>query len=377
MLKDVSVEQAQKGKAYSQGLVDKAVKRGSLTADKAQALLDRITPTADAADLAGCDMIIEAVFENRELKAKVTREAEAAAGKGVLMCSNTSTLPITGLAQASQDAARFVGVHFFSPVDTMPLVEIIAGKKTGDEAIAQAFDFVRLLKKTPIVVNDSRGFFTSRVFGTFVQEGLALLSEGWNPSSIEQAALQNGSPVGPLAVSDEVSIELAHEVREQTKRDLTAEGKPIPESPGEAVIERMIALGRKGKAKGAGFYEYPAGGGKKHLWQGLYENFVKPERLRPTAAELAEMQDRLLYITSIESARCLEEGVLRSVADANIGSIMGIGAPPWTGGVLQYINYVGARAFVARAKELARTHGARFEPPKLLVQLAENNGRFE
>jgi 3-hydroxyacyl-CoA dehydrogenase / enoyl-CoA hydratase / 3-hydroxybutyryl-CoA epimerase len=377
VIKEVSKERAEHGKDYSRKLVEKAVTRGTTTQEAGAALLERIQTTADAKDLAGCDMLIEAVFENRELKATVTREAEAQAAPNLLMCSNTSTLPITGLAAASKDAKRFIGLHFFSPVDKMPLVEIIRGKETGDEALAQAFDFVQRIKKTPIVVNDSRGFFTSRVFGTFVNEGVSMLAEGWNPASIEQAALQNGSPVGPLAVNDEVSLELTRAVRAQTARDLEAEGKSLESSPVDKLIDRMVVeFGRKGKAAGAGFYEYPKDG-KKSLWPGLTEHFVKAERTQPSAAEFAELQDRLLYITSIESIRCLEENVVRSTAEANIGSIMGIGAPPWTGGTLQYVNYVGTRAFAARAKELAEKYGPRFAPPKLLLAKAEKNERFE
>jgi 3-hydroxyacyl-CoA dehydrogenase/enoyl-CoA hydratase/3-hydroxybutyryl-CoA epimerase len=292
------------------------------------------------------------------------------------MCSNTSTLPITGLAKASKAPERFIGLHFFSPVDKMPLVEIIVGEATSDEALAQAFDYVTKIKKTPIVVNDSRGFFTSRVFGTFAREGVAMLAEGLHPMSIEQASTQSGMPVGPLAVNDEVTLELVRHIREQTKKDLDAEGKPYEAHPSDPVIDVLYELGRKGKAYGAGFYDYPAGG-KKHLWPGLVERFVKGEGKAPSDAMFADMKDRLLYVQSIETIRCLEEGVLRSVADANIGSIMGIGAPPWTGGLLQYVNYVGLPAFVARSKELAARYGARFEPPKLLVEMAEAGKTFE
>jgi 3-hydroxyacyl-CoA dehydrogenase/enoyl-CoA hydratase/3-hydroxybutyryl-CoA epimerase len=376
VLKDVSVEGAEKGKAYSAKLLEKRVGKGAMAREKADAALALIKPTASAEDLAGCDMIIEAVFENRELKAKVTAEAEAKGAPGLLMCSNTSTLPITGLAKASKAPERFIGLHFFSPVDKMPLVEIIVGEGTSDEALAQAFDYVAKIRKTPIVVNDSRGFFTSRVFGTFAREGVAMLAEGLNPMSIEQAATQSGMPVGPLAVNDEVSLELVRHVREQTKEDLEAEGKPYEAHPSDPVIDALYELGRKGKAHGAGFYEYPASG-KKHLWPGLVERFVKPEGNAPSDAMFADMKDRLLYVQSLETVRCLEEGVLRSVADANIGSIMGIGAPPWTGGLLQYVNYVGLPVFVARSKELAARYGARFEPPKLLVEMAAAGKTFE
>jgi 3-hydroxyacyl-CoA dehydrogenase/enoyl-CoA hydratase/3-hydroxybutyryl-CoA epimerase len=373
VLKDVSLEGAERGKAYSKKLLDKAVSKG-LPKEKAEATLALITPTANAEDLAGCDMIVEAVFESRELKAKVTAEAEANAAPGALFGSNTSTLPITGLAQASKAPPRFLGLHFFSPVDKMPLVEIIVGKETSQEALAQAFDYVLKIKKTPIVVNDSRGFFTSRVFATFVHEGFALLGEGRDPQTIEQAAMQAGMPVGPLAVTDEVSLELVRHARAQTIADFAAEGKTYVPHPGEPVVDRMLDAGRKGKAAGAGFYDYPKDG-KKQLWSGLRDLF-KTKKTPASPEEFREIQDRLLYIQSIETVRCLAEGVLNSVPDANIGSIFGIGAPPWTGGVLQFINYVGPREFVSHARELARKYGERFTPPDLLVQMAEKNETF-
>jgi 3-hydroxyacyl-CoA dehydrogenase/enoyl-CoA hydratase/3-hydroxybutyryl-CoA epimerase len=377
VLKDVSRTKAEQGKGYSAKLLDKAVGKGRLTRAAADDVLARIHATEDVASLEGCDMIIEAVFEDRELKAKVTKEAEKAARRGALLCSNTSTLPITGLARAAIARTNFIGLHFFSPVDKMPLVEIIVGKETSDEALARAFDFVLQIKKTPIVVNDSRGFFTSRVFGTFVMEGIAMLAEGWSAASIEQAALQNGSPIGPLAVCDEVSLELNRHVREQSKKDFAAEGKTYREGPADALIDKMcLELGRKGKAAGAGFYEYPKES-KKFLWPGLEEHFGKADRRRPSPTEFAVLRDRLLYIASIESIRCLEEGVVRSVGDANIGSIMGIGSPPWTGGTLQYVDYVGARRFTTRARELAERHGERFEPPKILVERAEKGVAFQ
>jgi 3-hydroxyacyl-CoA dehydrogenase/enoyl-CoA hydratase/3-hydroxybutyryl-CoA epimerase len=376
VLKDVSAGKAEQGKSYSAKLLETAVSRGRMTRAQADGILSRILPTEDASALDGCDMVIEAVFEDRDLKAKVTKEAEARARDGALLCSNTSTLPITGLAHASRAPKNFVGLHFFSPVDKMPLVEIIVGKETSDEALARAFDFVLRIKKVPIVVNDGRGFFTSRVFSTFVMEGITMLSEGWNPSSIEQAALQNGSPVGPLAVCDEVSLELTRHVREQAKKDFTAEGKPYPIGPADAVVDRMcLEFGRKGKAAGKGFYEYPEGG-KKFLWPELSRHFTRAERSRPSDTEFAELRDRLLYITALESIRCLEENVARSVGDANIGSVMGIGTPAWTGGTLQFVNYVGVATFADRARELAAKHGERFQPPDLLAEMASQNRTF-
>ncbi len=376
VLKDISVENAEKGKAYSAKLLQKRVAKGQLTKEQADATLALIETTAEASGLAGCDMVIEAVFESAGLKAKVTQEAEAAAEPGLLMCSNTSTLPISGLSTASQDPTRFIGLHFFSPVDKMPLVEIIMGDKTSDEALAMAFDYVVKIRKTPIVVNDSRGFFTSRVFGTFAMEGVAMLAEGYAANSIEQASVQTGMPVGPLAVNDEVSLELGRHVREETKKAYAAEGKEYKAHPSDGVIDKMCEeFDRKGRAAGAGFYEYPAGG-KKHLWAGLKEHFQRADGGVPTDAEFQDMKDRLLYIQSVETIRCLEEKVLRSVADANIGSIMGIGAPPWTGGLLQFVNYVGLKEFAARAQELADKYGERFTPPALLLEMAEKGETF-
>ncbi len=377
VLKDVSKEKATHGKAYSEKLIEKAIKQGRMTEAAGRETLGLILATERAEDLAGCDMIIEAVFEDRALKATVTQEAEAHTASNALICSNTSTLPITGLAKASRTPENFIGLHFFSPVDKMPLVEIIAGKQTSKEALARAFDFVFKIKKTPILVNDSRGFFTSRTFGSFTTEGQMMLAEGWNPSSIEQAALQNGSPVGPLAVTDEVSLELVRRVRLQTEKDLAEEGKAYELTSGDQLIDRMLLeYNRKGKAAGAGFYDYPQGG-KKTLWPGLATHFVRADRRCPSEAEFQELRDRLLYRTAIETIRCYEEGVLTSVADANIGSIMGIGAPPWTGGTLQFVNCVGLPQFLKRAQELEKAYGKRFEPPKLLVDMVARGESFQ
>jgi 3-hydroxyacyl-CoA dehydrogenase / enoyl-CoA hydratase / 3-hydroxybutyryl-CoA epimerase len=355
VLKDVSLDKAQAGREHSRRLSDKRVAAGRMSAAEQAALLARITPTESAADLRGCELIIEAVFEQRELKARVTREAEAMLAEGGVFASNTSTLPITGLAQASARPASFIGLHFFSPVDRMALVEIIRGKATSDETVARAFDYVLALNKTPIVVNDSRGFFTSRVFGSFVMEGAAMLGEGIPAPVIENAALQAGMPVGPLAVIDETSLALSVNVLEQTRADFAAEGRRHEATPGEALIERMVKeLGRKGRAAGGGFYDYPQGG-RKRLWPQLKPLFEKPG----VAWQLQELKDRLLYRQSIETARCLHEGVLTAVHDANIGSIHGIGFPAWTGGALRFI-YSEPQRFFARAAELARRHGQHF-----------------
>jgi 3-hydroxyacyl-CoA dehydrogenase/enoyl-CoA hydratase/3-hydroxybutyryl-CoA epimerase len=372
VLKDVSQEGADKGKAYSENLLKKRVSKGKSTKEKADEILNRIKATADANDLAGCDLIIEAVFENRELKAKVTAEAEAVMDATGVFASNTSTLPITGLAEKSSRPKQFVGLHFFSPADRMPLVEIIIGKETSDETLARAFDFVKQIKKTPIVVNDSRGFYTSRVFATYVLEGIALLEEGNHPRAIEAAGLQAGMPVGPLALTDEVSLSLIAHIRTQTNLDLAAEGKSIPNHSAYKVIDKMIALGREGKAKGAGFYEYPKErDAKKYLWSGLLENF-------PNTVDLFErdMIDRMLFIQSIETVRCFDENVLLTVPDANIGSIFGWGFAPFKGGTLQYINDYGVKAFVARAKELESKYGERFAVPASLEKMAAEGKEY-
>ena len=370
VLLDTTPEAAERGKAYSQGLLDKAVKRGRSTAEKRDALLAKITPTTDFADLAGCDLVIEAVFEDRAIKAEVTKKAEAVIGAGAVFASNTSTLPITGLARASSRPAQFIGLHFFSPVDKMPLVEIIVGSETDHTTLAKGFDYVQQIGKTPIVVNDSRGFYTSRVFGTYVMEGIAMLKEGVHPRSIEQAGLKAGMPMPPLALQDEVSLSLGLHVADQTKKDLAAEGKPYTEHPGMAVVRQLCEIGRVGKKVGRGFYDWAEG--DKALWPEL-------TKLYPVAAQQPaqkELIDRLLFAQANEAARCFEEGVLRSVADANIGSIFGWGFAPFHGGALQFINAMGAPAFVARARELAARFGPRFEPAAVVVQQAASGGRF-
>ena len=360
VLKDVSQENADKGKAYSQKLLDKRVSQGRMTAEKREQVLSLITATANPEDLKGCDLIIEAVFENPELKAKVTQEAEAFLADGGIFASNTSTLPITGLAKASKDDKNFIGLHFFSPVDKMPLVEIIKGQNTSAETLAKAYDYVQQIGKTPIVVNDSRGFFTSRVFGTFVQEGLRMLSEGIHPARIDMAALKAGMPIGPLAIQDEVSLTLSEHVAAETRKALQAEGKDLPRSGADEVIETMIhTFDRKGKAAGAGFYDYPEGG-KKQLWDGL-SHWKKDIDISEQ-----EMIDRFLFVQSLDTLRCYEENVLESVVDANIGSIFGIGFAPWTGGAIQFLNQYGLEKALVRANELEAKYGERFKAPQRL-----------
>ncbi|MCW5634316.1 MAG: enoyl-CoA hydratase/isomerase family protein [Rubrivivax sp.] len=370
VLLDTTQALADKGKAYSQGLLDKAVKKGRSTPEKRDALLAKIQATTSFDDLAGCDLVIEAVFEDRAIKADVTKKAEAVLAADKVFASNTSTLPITGLAKASARPANFIGLHFFSPVDKMPLVEIIVGQQTSDETLAKGFDYVLQIGKTPIVVNDSRGFYTSRVFATYVMEGIAMLKEGVHPRSIEVAGLQAGMPMPPLALQDEVSLSLSMHVADQTKKDLAAEGKSVPEHPGMGVIRQLCEIGRIGKKAGKGFYDYSEDG--KSLWPEL-------TKLYPTAAqqpEQRELIDRLMFAQANEAARCYEEKVLRSVADANIGSIFGWGFAPFHGGALQFINAMGAKAFVARARELAAKFGPRFEPAAVVVTMAEAGGSF-
>lgn len=368
VLKDVSAEAAAKGKGYSEKLVAKALERGRTTQEKGDALLARITPTSDAADLKGVDFVIEAVFENQELKHKVFQEIEDIVEPNAVLGSNTSTLPITGLATGVKRQEDFIGVHFFSPVDKMPLVEIIKGEKTSDEALARVFDYTLAIGKTPIVVNDGRGFFASRVIGTFVNEALAMLGEGVEPSSIEQAGSQAGYPAPPLQLSDELNLELMHKIATATRKGVEDAGGTYEPHPAEAVVEKMIEVGRSGRLKGAGFYEYPEGK-RAGLWPGLRETFKSGTSEPP----LQDMIDRMLFAEALETQKCLDENVLMSTADANIGSIMGIGFPPWTGGSAQYIvGYEGAlgrgkEAFVTRARELAAKYGDRFLPPDSLT----------
>ncbi|ALC27022.1 MULTISPECIES: 3-hydroxyacyl-CoA dehydrogenase NAD-binding domain-containing protein [Streptomyces] len=375
VLKDVSADAAEKGRAYSERILDKAVARGRTTRQKADEILGRITPTADAADLAGCDLVIEAVFEDPDLKRRVFAEIEHVVAPDAVLGSNTSTLPITGLAQGVKRPKDFIGLHFFSPVDKMPLLEIIAGAETSDHTVAKAVDIARQIGKTPIVVNDSRGFFTSRVISKFIDEAVAMVGEGLSPVSIEQAGSQAGYPAPPLQLLDELTLTLPRKIREETKAAVLADGGQWPQHGSEAVVDRMIdEFERGGRSSGAGFYEY-ADGARTRLWRGLADHFTVPGREIP----FEDMQERMLFAEALDTVRCLDEGVLRSVADANIGSILGIGFPAWTGGVLQYINgYAGGLPeFVARAWDLADRYGERFIPPASLVAKAKKGERYE
>jgi 3-hydroxyacyl-CoA dehydrogenase/enoyl-CoA hydratase/3-hydroxybutyryl-CoA epimerase len=365
VLKDVTIEAANKGKAYSEKIEAKALERGKTTAEKSATLLGRITPTADAKDFAGVDFVIEAVFESQELKHKVFGEIEDIVEPNAVLGSNTSTLPITGLATGVKRQEDFIGIHFFSPVDKMPLVEIIKGEKTSDDALARVFDYTLAIGKTPIVVNDSRGFYTSRVIGTFINEALAMLGEGVEPASIEHAGTQAGYPAPPLQLSDELNMELMHKIAVATRKGVEDAGRVHVPHPAEAVVEKMIALGRPSRLAGAGFYAY-TDGKRTQLWPGLRAEFKSGSSTPP----LQDMIDRMLFAEALETQKCFDEGVITTTADANIGSIMGIGFPPWTGGAAQYITgYPGGKtAFVARAKELAARYGDRFTPPASLLK---------
>jgi 3-hydroxyacyl-CoA dehydrogenase / enoyl-CoA hydratase / 3-hydroxybutyryl-CoA epimerase len=369
VLIDSTLELAEKGKAYSRALLAKDVERGKRTQAEADAILARIKPTVSYDDLAGSDLVIEAVFESREIKADVTQKAEAVIPKNAVFASNTSTLPITGLAQASKRPTQFIGIHFFSPVDKMPLVEIILGKKTSEDTLARALDYVGQLRKTPIVVNDSRGFYTSRCFGTYVYEGMAMLQEGVNPSLIENAARMAGMPVGPLAVADEVTIDLQWKVIKQTEQDL---GRKFVKPVAYDVVQKFVEeLKRPGRRFGAGFYDYPKDA-RKHLWTGLRDIYP----LAFNQLEAPEVVKRLMYIQALETTRCMEEGVVTTAAEADLGSILGWGFPAWTGGTLSYIDTIGIRAFVAECERMSKRYGKRFKPSKWLKQRAERNEPF-
>jgi 3-hydroxyacyl-CoA dehydrogenase/enoyl-CoA hydratase/3-hydroxybutyryl-CoA epimerase len=366
VLKDVSLDGAQRGKAHSEKLLAKRIARGRSDQAKADEVLARITPTADYADLAGCDVVIEAVFEDYELKKQVFAEVEAVVGPDTLLCSNTSTLPITSLQGFSSRPEDFIGLHFFSPVDKMQLVEIIRGEKTSDEATARAIDIVQQIRKIPIVVGDGRGFYTSRVFGTLIDEGARLVAEGVDPQVIERAATSAGFPAPPLAMLDEVSLTLTQHIRGEARKAAEAEGVELATNPGEELIDTLVDLGRKGRAAGAGLYDYPEGA-PKVLWPELRERWSKG-----TEVPQRDLHDRYLFRMALETAACFESGVLKDTQAANIGGIFGIGFPPHTGGPATFMtNYEGGLAgFVARANELADAYGERFRPSAWLTERA-------
>jgi 3-hydroxyacyl-CoA dehydrogenase/enoyl-CoA hydratase/3-hydroxybutyryl-CoA epimerase len=382
VLKDVSVEAAEKGKSYSEGLLDKAISRGKSTDEKKAELLGRINATDDPAAAAGADVVIEAVFEDPALKAKVFAEILPHLAPDALLCSNTSTLPITELAAGLEneaDRSRFVGLHFFSPVDKMPLVEIISGKETSDEALAKAYDVVQQIRKTPIVVNDSRGFYTSRVIGFMVNEGMAMLAEGVAPYSIERATTSAGYPAPVLQLSDELNLELMGKIAKATKDAAERDGSDYVEHPGIAVVQKMLDAGRAGRLRGAGFYDYEDGK-RGSIWPGLAELFPVAEE----QPDIQDVRDRMLFAEALETAKTFEEGVITSAAAANIGSIMGIGFPPNTGGAAQFMTgyenkatgEIGLTAFIARADELAAKYGERFSATPWLRDLAASGKGF-
>jgi len=359
LLLDRTQELADRGKAYSSNVFASEIARGRATEQLAAAVLARIESTTDYSRLKGCDLVIEAVFESRDIKVEVSRQAELAIGSEALLASNTSTLPITGLALALTRPASFIGIHFFSPVEKMALVEVIVGEMTSEQAIARALDYVAQLKKTPIVVRDGRGFYANRVFGSFVYEGMAMLAEGIAPALIENAACMAGMPMGPLAISDEVTLELQWNVVRQTERDL---GDSFAKPLGYDVLRKFVVeLQRPGRRYGKGFYDYPQGA-PKQLWGGLQDHYP----LLVEQPDVVEVKRRLLHVQALESARCLEEGVIAHPADADLGSVLGWGFPAYTGGVLSYIDTLGLRRFVAECAELARQHGSRFEPSEWL-----------
>jgi len=362
ILIDQSQAAAERGKSYSAKLLDKQVQQARLTADKRDGILARITPTTGYDQLNDADIVIEAVFEDRSVKAEVTRAAEGVLPPSAIFASNTSTLPITGLAEASQRPANFVGLHFFSPVDRMPLVEVIRGRETSEQTIARAMDFVKRIRKTPIVVNDGRAFYTSRVFGTYVYEGMALLNDGVHPALIERAGTNAGMPVGPLALMDEVSLELMHKVMRQTEADLGAAYKPQPQDP--VLIKMVEELKRLGRKSGGGFYDYAADGSKR-LWPELATHFPRAkDQLR-----VDEVQKRLMYIQSIEASHALAENIV-CARDADVGSILGWGFPAALGGVVSQVDTIGIARFVAECDRMAQLYGSRFLPPPNLRERA-------
>jgi 3-hydroxyacyl-CoA dehydrogenase / enoyl-CoA hydratase / 3-hydroxybutyryl-CoA epimerase len=371
VLIDRDPETAGKGKAHSQALMDEQVKRGRAGAAERDALLARITPTADYVALKDCDLVIEAVFEDRKIKEEVIGRAQNVIGDQTIFGSNTSTLPITSLAAAFKERSRFIGIHFFSPVERMNLVEIILGKDTGDVALAGALDYVRAIRKTPIVVNDSRGFYTSRVVGTYLREGHLMLSDGVPAAMIENVGRMAGMPVGPLALNDEVAVDLAWKILKATEADL---GAGAVDARQKALLEEMVEKrGRFGRKNGKGFYDYPQSGPKR-LWPGLAD--LQPKKLDPDTISVDELKKRLLGIQALESARCFEEGVVTDVREADVGSILGFGFAPFTGGTISYIDGMGTKAFVALCGDFAKRYGTRFKPSKLLLDMAKKDETF-
>ncbi len=374
VLLDLTKEQAEKGKNNAADYWQRKVEKRRLAPEKRAKLLDLIRPTANFADLAGSQLVVEAVFEDREVKAKVTKAAVEVVGSSAVFGSNTSTLPITGLAEATKHPDAFIGIHFFSPVEQMPLVEIIRGRKTGDRATAVAMDFVRAIRKTPVVVNDSRGFFTSRVFSTYTREAIEMLREGIDPIVIEHAGKSTGMPMGPLEVTDMVGLDTVHKISQAGLKEVGADAmRARGDNPENLdvytwLVEKQGRIGQKG---GKGFYEYE---GRKpvRLWRGIYERFPKGKK----EADPAELRRRFLHLQAIETIRCLEEGVVTAADDADVGSVLGWGFSPWAGGVLSYVDMIGVPTFLAECEVLAKKYGKRFEPPRLLRDMAAQGKKF-
>ena|SRR5581483_10854946 len=368
---DRDQETANKGKSGIQKALGDRVMKGRMKGNERDELLARISPSADYAVLKDCDLVIEAVYEDRKVKSDVIAKIQAVIGDKAILGSNTSTLPITTLASEFKDQARFIGIHFFSPVDRMMLVELILGKNTGDRALAVALDYVRAIRKTPIVVNDSRGFYTSRVVGTYIREGHLMLVEGVPPAMIENVGRMAGMPVGPLALNDEVAVDLAWKILKATEADLGA--RAIDPRQKTLLREMVEKRGRFGRKNGKGFYDYPANGPKK-LWPGLAD--FQPKPLDPEKVDIGELKLRLLGIQALETARCFEEKVLTDVREADVGSILGFGFAPFSGGTLSWIDMMGTKNFVAQCRKLEKKYGPRFAPNKLLTDLAAKDETF-
>lgn len=369
VLLDQNQESAEKGKAYSSNILDKAIARKRSSEEKKQALLDNITPTSQYSNLQGCDLVVEAVFEDMKVKADATQLAEAQLDDKAIFATNTSTLPISDLAKASKNADRFIGIHFFSPVDKMALVEIIKGKATGTEAVAKALDFVRQIGKTPIVVNDERFFYANRCIIPYANEGIRMLKEGINPNVIENAAKQLGMPLGPLQLGDETAIDLAYRILTATQ---AAMGDTYEPTGTEEVTNFLYELGRYGKKTKAGFYEYDEKGKRQGIWAGLNEKFPLAEQ----QPDFEEVKDRLALSQSFEAVRALEDGVLEDIREGDVGAILGWGFMPWSGGPFGYLDIIGAKAAVAKGEALAAKHGKQFEPPEKLRQFIESGESF-
>ncbi|MGE0502153.1 MAG: 3-hydroxyacyl-CoA dehydrogenase NAD-binding domain-containing protein [Rhizobiaceae bacterium] len=371
VLLDRDMDAAEKGKAHSDNLISEAVKKGRAKPEEKERLLSLITPTADYADLDGCDLIVEAVFEDSEIKKGVTEKAEAVIKSSATFASNTSTIPITGLAKNSSRPKNFIGIHFFSPVDRMMLVEIILGKKTGEKALATAIDYVRAIRKTPIVVNDTRGFYVNRCVLRYMAEAFQMLIEGVPAAMIENAAKMAGMPVGPLALADETAIDLAQKIMKQTIRDV---GEKAVDKDQFALINTMVDKHvRFGRKNGKGFYDYPPKPAKKKLWPGLKDLYPQQD---PQKVDVEELKKRFLTVIALEAARVMEEGIVTDPREADVGSILAFGFAPYTGGVLSYIDGIGAKTFLARAKALQKKYGAQYKAPKLLADMAGKGDSF-